>query len=70
MIIDEKKPITQETNKMSKNTEVPKQAKIIVTGKISLEEYNDKKELNELLIETGKQEKYDLSKAKIGREHV
>jgi hypothetical protein len=65
MIIDEKKPITQETNKMSKNTEVPKQAKIIVTGKISLEEYNDKQELNALLIETGKQEKYDLSKAEV-----
>ena len=65
MIIDVKKPITQETNKMSKNTEVPKQAKIIVTGKISLEEYNDKQELNALLIETGKQEKYDLSKAEV-----
>ena len=65
MIIDVKKPITQETNKMSKNTEVPKQAKIIVTGKISLEEYNDKQELNALLVETGKQEKYDLSKAEV-----
>ena len=65
MINDANKPKTQETNKMSKNTEVPKQAKIIVTGKISLEEYNDKQELNALLIETGKQEKYDLSKAEV-----
>jgi len=49
MIIDVKKPITQETNKMSKNTEVPKQAKIILTVKMSVEEYNDKQELNALI---------------------
>ena len=59
MINDVNKPITQETNKMSTTK------KIIVTGKISLEEYNDKQELNALLIETGKQEKYDLSKAEV-----
>ena len=59
MINDVKKPITKETNKMSTTK------KIIVTGKISLEEYNDKQELNALLIETGKQEKYDLSKAEV-----
>ena len=65
MINDANKPITQETNKMSKNTEVPKQAKIIVTGKLSLEEYRDKEELNALLIETGKEAKYDLSKCEV-----
>ena len=59
MINDVKKPIIKETNKMSTTK------KIIVTGKISLEEYNAKQELNALLIETGKQEKYDLSKAEV-----
>ena len=59
MIIDVKKPITKDTIKMS----ITK--KIIVTGKISLEEYNDKQELNALLVETGKLEKYDLSKCEV-----
>lgn len=56
---DLKKPITKETIKMSTTK------KIIVTGKISLEEYNDKQELNALLVETGKLEKYDLSKCEV-----
>ena len=59
MINDENKPITKGDVKMSKTK------KIIVTGKLSLDEYNDKQELNELLIETGKEAKYDLSKAEV-----
>ena len=64
MINDVNKPITQETKKMSKDTKIVKPS-VVVTGKLSLEEYKDKEELNALLIETGKEAKYDLSKCEV-----
>ena len=41
---------------MSKDTKIVKPS-VVVTGKLSLEEYKDKEELNALLIETGKEAK-------------
>tara|TARA_R110000824_G_scaffold192265_6_gene374324 strand:+ start:175 stop:534 length:360 start_codon:yes stop_codon:yes gene_type:complete len=64
MINDVNKPITQETKKMSKDTKIVKPS-VVVTGKLSIEEYNDKKELNAFRVEAGQAPKYDLSKAEV-----